>query len=191
MNMLYRRSQQAADEVIRWATGRFPTPGRLLDLGGGHGRYAHEFQKKGWAATLFDRRICVDLARERHGGFIEYRAGDFMRDDLGQDYDLVFLSNIVHGLGPAENLALLARVAACLAPGGMVVIKDMFLDESRANPVEAVFFNVVMLLYTREGLSYSVREMEELLSRVELDLAERVYIRDQSFSLLCATRSRR
>ena len=133
----------------------------MLDLGGGHGRYAHELVQRGLRATLYDRPVCVDLARERYGDTLGYRVGDFLGDDLGGPYDAALLSNIVHGLGTEEVAGLFRSLHSSLASGGLLALKDMFLDDLGAWPAPAAFFGLSMQLYTREGRSWTVGEVRE------------------------------
>ncbi len=164
MMMLYRRSAAAAEESARWMCERLQPGARILDLGGGHGRYARALVERGMHATLFDRDVCVSLARELHGDALSYRAGDFMKDDLGGPYDAVFLSNIVHGCSEQEIVALFGRLRAVVAPAGLAVIKDMFIDELGQQPRNAVMFGLTMLMFTSGGRSYDARTMETLLA---------------------------
>jgi SAM-dependent methyltransferase len=188
MDILFRRSADSAAETARWLGKRLPARAHVLDLGGGHGRYGHMLSECGLRVTLFDKPVCVDLARERYAGALEYRTGDFMRDDLGGPYDATLLSNIVHGLGPQENATLLRRVHGVLRPGGLLVIKDMFLDEHGANPEESAFFNLIMLLYTREGRTYGVEQMRRLCQEAGFGAPDHLYISDHGFSLVIAAR---
>ncbi len=189
MDMLYRRSAESAEEVGRWLGPRLPPRARVLDLGGGHGRYARLLADRGAEVTLYDRPVCVEIARERHGEALSYRAGDFLTDDLCGPWDAVLLSNIVHGLGPVECAGLFGRVAAATAPSGLVVVKDMLLGEHGSLPVEAAFFDLTMLMYTREGRSYGVSELRELLGAAGFRDMEHVYVGDARFSLLMGRRA--
>ena len=186
LDMLYRRSEKASVEVVRWLAPRLPAGARILDLGGGHGRYAAALAGAGFAVELFDRPLCTDIARERFGGALSYRGGDFLADDLGGPFDAALLSNIVHGLGAGELAGLFARLARALAPRGLLVLKDMFLDDHGADPAEAVFFGLQMLMYTREGKTYAVRDMHDLLIAAGFSAPEHIYLRDLRFSLLLA-----
>jgi len=159
LRTLHRRSADTADECARWVAPRLPAGGHVLDLGGGHGRYARAFASMGYRATLFDRPLCVELARELNGDAIEYRSGDFHEDDLGGPYDAVLLSNIVHGEPPEANARLVSRIASRLRLGGVIVVKDMLLDDLGTGPQNAVLFGMTMLLYTEGGRSYSAREV--------------------------------
>jgi SAM-dependent methyltransferase len=185
MDMLYRRSDVAAAETARllapWATH-----GHCLDLGGGHGRYGHELTRHGIAVTLFDRALCCEIAKERYGDALATRAGDFMEDELGGPYDLVLMSNIVHGCSPDELAVLLAAVRAAMNPGGRLAIKDMFLDATMASPEAAALFGLTMLMYTAGGRSYARQEMVDSLQAAGFPEVDFIDVPDQRFSLILA-----
>ena len=185
MDNLYRRSQESADELARILLPWVPS-GRALDLGGGHGRYGHALAQNGLMVTMFDREICCTIANERYGDEIQTIAGDFMVDDLGGPYHLIVLSNIVHGLGPEEIETLLPRLRAKLVPGGVLAIKDMFLDHTMARPESAALFGLTMLLYTSAGRSHTHGEMRSALARADFTDFDVVDLRDQRFSVLLA-----
>ena len=185
MDMLYRRSEDSAVELARLLIPWVPS-GRALDLGGGHGRYGHELAKNGHTVTLFDREICCEIARERYGDAISTKSGDFMVDDLGGPYHLIVMSNIVHGLGPDELDILLPRIRRALIPGGVLAIKDMFLDHTMARPESAALFGLTMLLYTSEGRSHTLVEMRNAMERADFNDFDLVNLRDQSFSVILA-----
>ena len=185
MDMLYRRSKESSEELARILIPWVPS-GRALDLGGGHGRYGHAIAQNGLKVTLFDREICCTIANERYDGEIQTLAGDFMVDDLGGPYHLIVLSNIVHGLGPEEIETLLPRLRAKLVPGGVLAIKDMFLDHTMARPESAALFGLTMLLYTSAGRSHTHDEMQDALRRADFNEFDVVDLRDQRFSVVLA-----
>lgn len=189
MAMLYRRSDSSADVAAAMATRMVESP-HVLDVGGGHGRYGEELLLRGAQVTLLDRPVILEIAQERYGDRLQYRAANFLEDDdLGGPYDGALLSNIVHGLGADENLGLFRRLAACMRPGALLVLKDMFVDDLGAHPVEAVFFGLTMLMYTREGSSWSLGRMSDLMSQAGFaDVEHEVHV-DDRYTLLMARRA--
>jgi len=186
MDMLYRRSEVSAEETARLLLPWTTKGDHVLDLGGGHGRYGFELMQRGLKVTLFDRQICCNFAKERYGSQISTIAGDFMVDDLGGPYQVALLSNIVHGSTPEDLDGILTRLREVVVPGGVVAIKDMFLNEAMDRPESAALFGLTMLLYTEGGRSYTLGEMREALHRagfVDLDCID---VNDQRFSLLLA-----
>lgn len=170
MNFLYRVSEEPAASTLAWLGPHLPERGAVLDLGGGHGRYARVFADAGHTATLFDQPGVVELARKRHGDALSYLEGDFhTTESFGGPYDLVLLCNIVHGEEPEANASLVARAAKALRPGGRVAIRDMFLDEHGAHPASAAFFGITMLYYTDHGSSPTVKTAFEWFKRAGLE----------------------
>jgi SAM-dependent methyltransferase len=142
---------------------------RALDLGGGPGTYGIELAKRGIEVTLFDLPDTVGIVREmiQKAGVknITFRGGDFHFDDIGNGYDLVLMSQVLHSHSALENLALLGKVFDALAPKGMIAIHEFALTEDRASPVLGALFSVNMLVNTAEGRSYTAREMKGWLSK--------------------------
>lgn len=165
--MVHRRSAQAAQAVARRFSpllrpGATAGPVTVLDLGGGHGRYAAALAERGLTVTVFDRAPCVAFAREHYGDSLSYLAGDFTSDDLGGPYDGVLMSDIIHNFGPDDNRALLRRVYDALKPGGLLAISEQFIEDGLRSPERPAFFALVMLLYTRNGQCYTIGEARQL-----------------------------
>jgi SAM-dependent methyltransferase len=122
---------------------RAPVPAgatRLLDIGGSHGAYSSLFCRKyrQVRSTIIDlppgveagKRLTPQLgASER----IDFLCLDFLKEewptDLDGQFDTALYFHIAHLLSPDANEMLLARVAACLKPGGMLVYVDQVTDQ--------------------------------------------------------------
>jgi predicted O-methyltransferase YrrM len=124
---------------------------KALDLGGGPGTFAIALAKQqpDLRAVVLDLPYALEIARQAvtEAGLtdrITFKEGDFFKDDLGKDYDLVLLSAIIHSLDADENLHLLGRVKGALNPGGLLVIRDFLVDESHTQPAQAAIFAVNM-----------------------------------------------
>jgi SAM-dependent methyltransferase len=154
---------------------------RLLDVGGGPGTYAIELCRRHpeLRATIFDLPGTLAVTRRyvAESGMadrIDLMPGDYLRDVLPTDHDLIFLSNIIHGEDEDTNRALMRKIHAALAPGGRLMIKDHVTDESGTSPAPAAIFSIAMLLFTR-GRDYAYAEIRDWLtaagfSRVEADV---------------------
>jgi cyclopropane fatty-acyl-phospholipid synthase-like methyltransferase len=144
---------------------------RLLDLGGGPGTAAITFAKANpeLEAVVFDLPGPVGIAEKqiaRHGlgDRITTHAGDFLTDEMPGGFDVVYIANIIHMLDPGQTRSLLAKAAGALEPGGRLLVKDFFLDDTRAAPAWTAQFSVNMLVNTEGGKSYTLTEMIDLLS---------------------------
>jgi len=187
LDMLYDRAGEASELTYQHMEPHLPSRARVLDVGGGHGRYARRFADAGHDVTIFDFPMVVEYSRTRHADNLSYIEGNF-RDtqDFGQPYDLILLSNIVHGEPEEMNRELLKKLAGHLTDNGSLVIKDMLLDEVGTNPESAVFFALSMLFYTRAGDSPRRSQVREWLQGAGLSDVEIVPFSD--FELVRGTR---
>ncbi len=141
---------------------------KLLDIGGGSGTYTIAFLRNNprMRAVIFDLDDVIPMARERleSEGFLErteLTPGDFYRDELPKGCDLALLSAIIHQNNPEQNLNLYKKVFRALDTGGMILIRDHIMDDSRTQPPEGALFAINMLVNTRGGDTYTLAEVEE------------------------------
>lgn len=155
---------------------------RALDLGCGPGTYGVALAKSGIEVTLFDLPNSVVIAHEmiRQAGVknVTFRGGDFHFDDLGDGYDLVLLSQVLHSHSPLENIALLGKVHGSLMPKGQVAVHEFALAEDHASPVPGALFSVNMLVNTAEGRSYSPGEISGWLAKAGFGRIRKVGLGD-------------
>lgn len=109
---------------------------RLLDVGGGHGLYAAAFAAANpeLEATVVDlehaRETCEETVRDEGvADRVSFRAGDYLTDELGTEYDLALVFNALHAHDPETNTELLGRVFDALAPGGRIAVMEEFTGE--------------------------------------------------------------
>jgi SAM-dependent methyltransferase len=144
---------------------------RLLDLGGGPGTYPIQFCRRNphLAAVVFDlpaTRGFAEATIDRFGlsGRIVFAAGDFTRDEIPGRYDVAWLSHVLHGEGPAGCALILDKVVSAVEPGGMVLIQEFILDDTREGPLHPALFSLNMLLVTPSGQAYTEGELTGMLS---------------------------
>lgn len=138
----------------------------ILDLGGGSGAFAMTFIKNlnGAKATLFDIPGVVEIAKqyaakENMLDRFEYIKGDYLVDDYGSGYDLVFASAIIHINSFEENKNLVQKCFNSLNPGGQLVISDFIMNEDRTEPKSGALFAINMLVGTASGNTYTEKEI--------------------------------
>ena len=138
----------------------------LLDLGGGAGTYALAFCRRypDLKATVFDlpnaTRVTRSVVKEQGmQGRVKVVDGDFLKDPIGGGYDVVLMSNILHGLGPQQSRGLFQRVYEALDPGGSLIVRDVVMSEGLDSPAWGAVFSVNMLLHTGRGRCYSFGEI--------------------------------
>lgn len=149
--------------------------GELLDIGSGPATYPIALCKvfPDMRATIFDlpgtlkltERFVQDAEMNKR---ITLIAGDYRKDPIPGKYDVIFLSNIIHGENYRDNQALIGKLAVNLKPSGRMVIKDHVLEESRANPAVGAIFSLLMLLTTEGGRCYSFGEIQNWMETAGL-----------------------
>lgn len=165
-------AQLAGPAVAETAATMFPdgAPKKILDIACGSGFYGFSALKRFPAARL----VSVDWpgvikhaqANAQQAGVadrVEFRPADIFSHDLGGGYDLVFAVNIYHHFSIEKNLELSRRLHAAAAPGAVLMIVDMVPDESRETSRFALAFALTMLIWTRDGDTYTLSDYRKML----------------------------
>jgi 2-polyprenyl-3-methyl-5-hydroxy-6-metoxy-1,4-benzoquinol methylase len=162
---------------------------KILDLGGGHGRYSQAFAAAlpDAQVTLFDKGMVVEIARELAGTSFQTRAGDFLKDDLADEYDIIFIAGVISGLSNADVRQLFERVRQFLKPDGTVIIQDVHLAPASFEPAWAIDFQLTFLLENEGGHFRSVEEITELLRGTGLRFQSHIHSKGSDFSYIIAT----
>ncbi len=137
----------------------------LIDLGSGSGAFSIAFLKanKKLQATLYDQPAVLEVSRE----FVEaagmekrvyYQPGNFVQDPVPGVYDAALMSHILHMFPEDACKALIKKAHDLLSDGGLLILQDFFLEESRIEPLSGALFSLNMLLHTT-GRSYSAGEV--------------------------------
>jgi 3-hydroxy-5-methyl-1-naphthoate 3-O-methyltransferase len=137
-----------------------------LDVGGGSGVFASTFVSKnaGTTAVVFDLPNVIPITKE----FIDKEhiqnkvstlTGNYLIDDIGSGYDLVFLCAIIHSNSDSENRLLIKKCYESLNSGGQIVIVDFVMNNDRTEPAGGTIFAINMLVGTEKGDTYTKGEI--------------------------------
>ena len=139
---------------------------RVLDLGCGSGAFAIEFAKANpkMEIFVFDSPDIIPYTEsyiEKAGmqNHIEILSGDFLKDDSGFGYDIVFLSSYMHRHSLWDNIYIASKVYRILKPSGQIAIYDYILNDDRTLPEFASLFSLEMLLTSLAGETYTQTDM--------------------------------
>ena len=155
-------------------------PYRLLDIGGGHGGYSIAFCEKypNLTATVFDLERTAEIGREivereAMGNRIEFRVGDFLKDDFDTGYAAALYFNILHNFSERDNRLVLEKVFNALNPGGVLAIWDMFKHPGGGRDVQPALMALHMLVASG-GTSYLMKEVAGWLGEIGfLDIVQK------------------
>jgi 2-polyprenyl-3-methyl-5-hydroxy-6-metoxy-1,4-benzoquinol methylase len=157
---------------------------RALDLGGGPGTYSIELARKEVEVTLFDTPATIKIAKKVIGNnrgaknLIGFIGGDFLTDHIGQDYDLIFVSQILHMLSEQANLRLLGKCKKALKKKGMVVVQEFLINSERTRPLWSSLFSVNMLVNTDGGRTYTPEEVKSWLLKLGFESVRKKIVSD-------------
>ncbi|TWT38987.1 methyltransferase [Blastopirellula retiformator] len=146
----------------------------LLDIGGGTGIYSHALLQKNpdLKAIVFDRPEVLKIAGEMAEQYgvtdrCQLVGGDMFADEIPAGADVILLSNILHDWDKPECQQVVDRCAAALAPGGRLLIHDVFLDDALDGPLPIALYSASLFSFT-EGRAYSGAEYREMLTAAGL-----------------------
>jgi 3-hydroxy-5-methyl-1-naphthoate 3-O-methyltransferase len=141
----------------------------LLDIAGGSGIYACSLvmHHPNLMATVFekppvDRIAARAIANRGCSGKVGVVGGDMLADALPPDADVHLFSNVLHDWDEPVVRQLLSKSADSLAPGGLVLIHDAFLNAAKNGPLHVAEYSV-LLMHSSEGRCYSTSEMQRYL----------------------------
>ena len=153
----------------------------LLDVGSGPATYPIAFCQRfpGLCVTIFDLpgTLAITDKYVREAGMtarIRQVAGDYRTAPIPGSYDVIFLSNIIHGESFENNRSLIRKLVSNLKPSGQIVIKDHILDDSRTTPPVGAIFSLLMLLTTESGRCYSFNEIKSWIEQAGLSQVRQI-----------------
>jgi predicted O-methyltransferase YrrM len=149
----------------------------VLDVGGGTGIYSIAVLQRHphLRAIVFDRAEVLKVAAEMAAAYgvtdrVELVPGDMFTDPLPGGAEVVLLSNILHDWDVPECERLVARCAQAAAPGGRVVIHDVFLNDDLGGPLPTALYSAALFTMT-EGRAYSAAEYRAMMGKAGLAAA--------------------
>jgi hypothetical protein len=155
----------------------------FLDLGGGPGTYAIHFclANPELSAVIFDLPTTRTFAEATIARFnlerrISFSAGDYHHDPLPSGFDVVWMSHILHIDGPTACSALLSKAVASLNSGGVLMVQEFVLQDTKDGPPFPALFSLNMLLGTETGRSYSGQELVAMMTEAGLQDVERLVL---------------
>ncbi len=148
---------------------------RLLDIAGGSGIYAcslaAHFPELS-AAVLekppVDRIALRAIAQRGFAGRVTVITGNMLAGPLPGGHDVHVFSNVLHDWDESVVRQLLRASADALAPGGLLIIHDAFLNADKTGPLAIARYSV-LLMHVTQGRCYSVSEMASWMLEAGFD----------------------
>lgn len=146
--------------IARALVGILDLQGRrsMLDVGGGPGTYSVLLTERfpGLKSEVLELPGVAAVARELvaaagAGERVTLRDGDYHSAHFGSGKDVVLMSGMFHRESEPACRGLIERAVACLEPGGLLVVSDVFTDAGGAQPTFAAMFGLNMMLTAPDG----------------------------------------
>jgi SAM-dependent methyltransferase len=135
---------QAAPSQALPSTYDFSRHQRILDLGGGTGSWLTAIlrQYSGLEGTLFELPTVAAIARKHLASDpatqqVKVVEGDFFKDPIPAEHDVVLIANVVHLISPERNLELLRRTRQYVPDGARLLLVDFWTDATHTEPAFA------------------------------------------------------
>jgi len=178
---LLRSLDRDARKIAPYLIERFSLEGTesLLDVGGGLGSFALAWCRRftQLRATVIEHPRVAPLARRKiRNAHLEKRmhvlALDIAKDPLPRRFDVVLISNVLHGQGARENRRLLKSAYRSLNRGGRLILRDVLMNREGTDPEWGALFSVSLLLHTPRGRCYALDEVNRWLRQAGFSLTE-------------------
>ena len=150
----------------------------VLDVAGGSGIYACALAVRHGhlRAAVFEKPPVDRIAREaiaKQGCTerVEVIAGDMFAGAWPAGFDTHLLSNVLHDWDEPVVRELLAKSHAALAPGGLLIVHDAYINAEKTGPLHVAEYSALLMNIT-EGKCYSLAEMRVYLDGAGFEWVE-------------------
>lgn len=141
----------------------------LLDLGGGSGAYSIILTNKNKdlnAVVLEFPKVCETaneyIEKLADKTRVKTQAGDYLKDEFPKS-DVILMAQILHSNSIKECKLVIKKSYDTLPSDGMIIINEFIQNPDKTGPVMPVVFALEMLLNTKDGNSYTVKEISSWL----------------------------
>ena len=160
---------------------------KMLDIAGGAATYSIAFAGENPLLTsvVLDLPFPLEVASgniEKNGlrDRVSTRAESYWEAEYEPEFDLVWISQVIHHLDSSQCAELVKRSVKALVPGGRMVIHDSILAEDRVSPYFAAMFSVSMLATTERGQCHSFNEIQKWMTDAGLDNIRKIELDDET-----------
>jgi hypothetical protein len=161
----------------------------MVDAGGGSGLYSIALCQKypELHSTILDVKDALTVAEEMianqpEKSRITLREGDFIKDPLGKNVDVVLLSDVVY----EESIVrmVLQNSWESLAHNGLLVVRGYYADPEKTNPVFGALFAVKALLDEPDLETVTISKLTEVTGKIGFKIIKSDPLTERSFVLL-------
>lgn len=144
------------------------SPERLLDVGGGCGAFTIALCRRnpGLCSTILDFPNALRVARSfvdevGLGERVAYHEADATAGEWPPGHDVVLMSFLLSAVRAAVTDDLLGRAYESLPVGGMLVVHDFMVNDSRTGPPDAALWFLTCMFNAPDGIVLTPQRIEQ------------------------------
>jgi SAM-dependent methyltransferase len=155
-------------------TSQLANHSHILDIGAGSGIYANTLvaAHSHLSATVLEQAPVDTIAAraiKSHGltDRVTVASADMFHDPWPTHADVHLLSNVLHDWDFPEVEKLIAKSAQTLPSGGLLIIHEAFLNDTKTGPLPVAEYSTI-LMHSTQGKCYAPAEYRPLLEKYGL-----------------------
>lgn len=155
----------------------FETAKNVLDVGGGHGLFSIALKKvrANINATVFDLPTNAPVTREyaeNCGESIDFAPGDFYRDELPSNQDVVLCFDILYPVSTEMKELVMGKVYRALNKGGHLFYKLWVLDDDGVESEQLAFFALHLKTHNMDSHVHTLTEATDMLKNQGFEIED-------------------
>jgi predicted nicotinamide N-methyase len=162
---------------------------RMVDAGGGCGLYSVALCQKHpeLHSTIMDVKDTLAVTKEmiadrQEKERIDLREGDFLKDSLGDNVDVVLLSDVIYEESTAK--VVLRNAWDSLIQNGVLIIRGYYADPEKSRPLFGALFAVKQLVDNAQGRIMTISMLEENVREIGFRIIKVTPLTEHSFVLV-------
>jgi len=162
---------------------------RMVDAGGGSGLYSVALCQKHpeLHSTIIDVKDTLAVTKEmiadrQEKRRIDLREGDFVKDSLGDNVDVVLLSDVIYEESTAK--IVLRNAWNSLIQNGVLIVRGYYADPEKSRPLFGALFAAKQLVDSAQKRIMTISMLEENVREIGFRMIEVTPLTEHSFALV-------
>lgn len=162
---------------------------RMIDAGGGSGLYSIALCQKHpeLHSTILDVKDTLTITKEMIADRpekrrIDLREGDFLKDSLGDNVDVVLLSDVIYE--ESTTKIVLRNAWDSLTQEGVLIIRGYYADPEKSRPLFGALFAVKELVDDAQRKIMTISMLDKVVREIGFEIIRLTPLTDYSFVLI-------
>ena len=162
---------------------------KMVDAGGGSGIYSIALCQKypELHSTIIDVKDTLAVTKEmiadqQEKRRIDLQEGDFLKDSLGDNLDVVLLSDVIYEESTAK--IVLRKTWDSLIQNGLLIIRGYYADPEKSKPLFGALFAAKQLVDNAQKTIMTISMLEENVRESGFKIIKVTPLTEHSFALI-------